>query len=91
MPKKGATAAATEHIHYHKDGSVWAKGSIIDGVPTGYWEWFRKDGVRMRSGWFEDGEQVGQWTTYDRAGAVHTVTTMKSKARPQAGPKSKPR
>jgi uncharacterized protein YdhG (YjbR/CyaY superfamily) len=25
----------------------------------------------MRSGYFEDGEQVGEWTTYDRKGRVY--------------------
>ena len=64
---------------YHKDGSVWAKGQKIGDVATGYWEWFRKDGTRLRSGYFEEGEQVGEWTTYDKTGAVHKVTAMKRK------------
>jgi antitoxin component YwqK of YwqJK toxin-antitoxin module len=70
------------HVQYRKDGSVWARGQTIDGTPTGYWEWFRKDGVRMRSGYFERGEQVGEWTTYDKHGEVYKVTSMKSKTRP---------
>jgi antitoxin component YwqK of YwqJK toxin-antitoxin module len=64
----------------HRDGSVWARGQTIGGVPTGYWEWFRKDGVRMRSGTFENGEQVGEWTTYDQRGAIYKVTRIKPKA-----------
>jgi antitoxin component YwqK of YwqJK toxin-antitoxin module len=52
---------------------------MIDGVMTGYWEWFRKDGTVMRSGYFENGEQVGEWTTYDKNGKVVKVTTMKPK------------
>jgi antitoxin component YwqK of YwqJK toxin-antitoxin module len=68
-----------EHIHYHKDGTIWAKGRIVDGVMTGYWEWFRKDGSIMRSGHFEKGVQVGEWTTYDKNGKVVKVTTMKPK------------
>ena len=40
---------AQEYIQYHKDGSIWARGQTLDGVPTGYWEWFRKNGVKMRS------------------------------------------
>ncbi|MET0651833.1 MAG: hypothetical protein ABWY63_04895 [Hyphomicrobiaceae bacterium] len=28
-------------------------------------------------GTFEDGKQVGEWTTYDRNGAVYKVTTIK--------------
>ncbi len=33
----------------------------------------------MRSGYFENGEQVGEWTTYDRAGEVYKVTKMSPK------------
>ena len=71
----------TLHTKYHRDGSVWAKGQTVDGVPTGYWKWYRKGGTLMRSGTFERGRPVGQWTTYDQAGKVYKVTTMK------AGPK----
>jgi antitoxin component YwqK of YwqJK toxin-antitoxin module len=66
---------------YHKDGSIWARGHLLDGVATGYWEWFRKDGTRLRSGSFENGVQVGEWTTYDRKGKVFKVTLMKPKPR----------
>jgi antitoxin component YwqK of YwqJK toxin-antitoxin module len=71
--------APRAYIQHHKDGSVWAKGQTVDDVPTGYWEWYRKNGTLMRSGTFENGEQVGEWTTYDRTGKVHKVTTMKRK------------
>jgi len=47
------------HVQYHKDGSIWARGQTLDGVPAGYWEWFRKDGTKLRSGHFENGEQSG--------------------------------
>ena len=46
MPAK--RSPAKEHILYHKDGSIWAKGQLVDSVMTGYWEWFRKDGTIMR-------------------------------------------
>jgi len=69
------------HIRYHKDGSIWAKGQTIDDVLTGYWEWFRKDGTRLRSGCFENGKQTGEWTTYDQKGRVYKVTKIKSKTR----------
>ena len=71
-------------VHYHKDGSLWAKGNTVDGVLTGYWEWFRKDGTKMRSGHFEKGEQVGQWITYDKQGQKCKVTNMKPKAKKRA-------
>ena len=77
MAKK--KTAPKEHLHYHKDGSLWAKGQMLDGVMVGDWEWFRKDGSKMRSGSFDNGEKVGDWTTYDRIGAVYKVTQMKPK------------
>ncbi len=63
-----------EHTTYHKDGSIWAKGQLIDEKMDGYWEWFRTDGTKMRSGHFKDGKQVGEWITYDTAGKVYKVT-----------------
>ena len=68
-----------EYIHYHKDGSIWAKGSMVEGVMEGYWEWFRKDGSIMRSGHFDSGKQLGKWTTYDKNGKVVKVTNMNKK------------
>jgi antitoxin component YwqK of YwqJK toxin-antitoxin module len=50
---------------------------MMDGLPDGYFEWFRKDGSRMRSGYFSKGEQVGEWTTYDKTGRIVKVTQMK--------------
>ena len=69
----------TPHVHYHKDGSVYARGELTEGVMTGHWEFFRKDGSVMRSGSFEGGEQVGEWKTYDRAGRLVKSTTMSTK------------
>ena len=79
MPTK--KKSPKNHIEYYKDGTVWAKGPMLDGVPTGYWEWFRLDGTKMRSGHFDGGEQVGEWTTYDKQGQVYKVTTMRLKKR----------
>lgn len=69
----------TEHLQHHKDGTLWARGPLLDGKPSGYWEWFRKDGTKLRSGHFEAGEQVGEWTTYDKTGEVYKVTRIKPK------------
>jgi antitoxin component YwqK of YwqJK toxin-antitoxin module len=71
-----------QHVVRHKDGSIWAKGKMAGGVCDGYWEWFRKDGSKMRSGHFRKGTQVGEWTTYDRKGRAVKVTLMKDKAKP---------
>ena len=71
-----------ERIDQRKDGSVRAKGSVTaDGTLSGYWEWFRKDGTRMRSGYFQDGEQTGEWITYDRKGRPYKTTQMKPPTR----------
>lgn len=66
----------TPYTKYHKDGSVWARGQRLGDVPVGYWEWFRLDGTKLRSGSFESGEQSGEWTTYDKQGNVYKVTKI---------------
>ena len=65
-----------QHIIYHKDGSVWAKGDMLKGECEGYWEWFRKDGTKMRAGHFINGKQTGEWITYDKKGKVYKVTNF---------------
>lgn len=42
----------------------------------GYWEWFRKDGSKSRSGHFDTGKQVGEWITYDRNGQPVKTTSF---------------
>ncbi|MEP6606346.1 MAG: hypothetical protein ABJA60_09560 [Nitrosospira sp.] len=49
-----------ECFEHHKDGSVRARGQMLDGQLPDYWEWFRKDGVRMRSGHFKGSVQSGE-------------------------------
>ena len=67
----------TKYVKYHNDGTIWAKGTMGDDQPDGYWEWYRKTGVIMRSGYFDKGKQVGEWITYDAKGKVYKVTKMK--------------
>ena len=74
-----------KHVYYHKDGSVYGRGTLRDGVMTGYWEWYRKDGSRLRSGHLIAGEQTGEWTTYAKDGRVVKVTVMKPKATASRG------
>lgn len=66
-----------KYVKHHRDGSIWAKGSVVRGQPDGYFEWFRTDGSRMRSGYFRNGKQTGEWTTYDKKGRIVKVTKMK--------------
>ncbi len=66
-----------KYIKYHNDGSVWAKGTMSSWTFGGHWEWFRKDGTKMRSGDFKNGKQVGKWTTFDTNGKVYKVTIFK--------------
>lgn len=65
-----------ERIDYYQNGKIKAKGPMVNGELDGYWEWFRKDGTKLRSGYFKLGKQVGDWTTYDRQGQVFKVTSM---------------
>ncbi|BET68038.1 hypothetical protein ASA1KI_29560 [Opitutales bacterium ASA1] len=61
---------------HHQNGTVCAKGQMLDGVAVGYWEWFRKDGTKLRSGHFADGRQTGVWTTYDKSGNPYKKTVL---------------
>ena len=74
---KAIKGSKSEYIKYHNDGTIWAKGTIVGDKPDGYWQFFRKDGVIMRSGYFDKGKQTGEWTTYDKKGKVYKVTKMK--------------
>jgi antitoxin component YwqK of YwqJK toxin-antitoxin module len=62
------------YVKRHNDGSTWAVGSTVKGEPDGYFEWFRKDGTKMRSGHFKDGKQTGEWITFDRKGKIVKIT-----------------
>jgi uncharacterized protein YdhG (YjbR/CyaY superfamily) len=74
---KSKKESKSEYIKYHNDGTIWAKGTMIGDKPDGYWQFFRKDGVIMRSGYFDKGKQTGEWTTYDKKGKVYKVTKIK--------------
>ena len=70
--------AKTEAVIKHrKDGSLWAKGQLVDGKEEGYWEYFHKDGWRDGSGYFTAGKQTGEWTRYDKDGKVLSVREFK--------------
>ncbi len=87
MPKKKVSLKS--HTVYHKDGSIWAKGKMAGKVCEGYWEWFRKParnashndaggvGTKMRSGYFKNGKQTGEWITYDKEGKIVKKTMIK--------------
>lgn len=65
-----------KYVLHHKDGSLWAKGFMTGTQPEGYWEWFRKDGTKMRSGNFKNGVKIREWVTYDKNGRMYKVTKM---------------
>jgi antitoxin component YwqK of YwqJK toxin-antitoxin module len=75
----------TPCVHYHKGGTMRARGFMLAGQMSGHWEFFRLDGTLMRSGAFDHGVQVSEWTTYDRAGKPHKVTRF-----PTAAPAAEP-
>lgn len=77
QPSASDESEVKPHLEYHKDGSLRARGQTVGGVFSGYWEWFRLDGTLLRSGTFTNGEQTGEWTTYDAQGRVYKVTRMR--------------
>lgn len=52
------------------DGSLTARGFMEGSEQTGYWEWFRRDGTLLRSGYFEAGRPIGPLTEHDESGRV---------------------
>jgi hypothetical protein len=75
MKKKESELIDGFLIKYHANGVTrWSKGKLVDGLPDGYWEWYRIDGTIKRSGYFVRGEVVGEWITYDSQGNVYKVT-----------------
>ena len=62
-------------VKYHANGkTIWSKGKIINGIPEGYWEWYRIDGTIKRSGHFKNEATVGPWITYDSKGRPYKTT-----------------
>ena len=75
MPQQKTEVKDGVTYKYHADGtSIFAKGNVRGGKPDGYWQWYRKDGTKKRSGYFTDGDATGNWTTYDTKGNVYKVT-----------------
>jgi len=75
VPEKKSEIVDGFTIKYHANGNtIWSKGKIVDGISEGYWEWYRLNGTIKRSGYFEKGEPVGEWITYDDQGNVYKVS-----------------
>ena len=67
-------------IKYHANSdTVWSKGKMINDKADGYWEWYRSDGTIKRSGYFDMGEPVGEWVTYDSEGKKYKTTSKTKK------------
>lgn len=66
----------------HRDGSLWGRGQTLDGEMHGFWEFFRREGTIMRTGSFDRGVQVGEWTTYAPNGVIVKVTHVKEPGKP---------
>lgn len=75
MPKmNNDTTPDGEHTERYADGGIKAHGHRVNGELEGYWEWFRKDGSKMRSGHFAHSVPVGEWITYDRSSTPYKTT-----------------
>ena len=83
VPQKESEIIDGYTIKYHANGqTIWSKGKIVDGQPEGYWEWYRLNGTIKRSGYFQRGDPVGEWTTYNDKGEVYKVTRKKNPYQP---------
>jgi uncharacterized protein YdhG (YjbR/CyaY superfamily) len=72
-PKKNG-----EFLEFYGNGALKAFGKMKNNALHGDWQWFRKDGVIMRSGSFKAGKQVGVWITYDQKGKPYKKTNFGS-------------
>ena len=63
-------------VKYYRDGSVWARGWLLDDKPVGFWTFYRIDGSKLRTGYFRDGVEAGKWTYFDRVGNVQRVEQL---------------
>ncbi|MFM6939191.1 MAG: toxin-antitoxin system YwqK family antitoxin [Rhodoluna sp.] len=54
------------------------KGEYQDGLMHGYWEFYRKDGSLMRSGYFDRDQQVDAWKTFNRQGELVKETKFQT-------------
>jgi antitoxin component YwqK of YwqJK toxin-antitoxin module len=68
---------STERSPFYENGLPRFKGDYLAGEMHGFWEFFRKDGSLMRSGYFDRGVQVGVWKTFDRLGVLVKETNFK--------------
>jgi antitoxin component YwqK of YwqJK toxin-antitoxin module len=67
-------------IKYHANRTtVWSKGKMVDNQPEGYWEWYRPNGTKKRSGYFDKGVPIGEWITYDSEGKKYKITNRSKK------------
>ena len=62
FPKKNG-----HYLSFYDNGHLKSKGKYKDGQMEGAWEFYRRDGSKMRAGKLKDGQPVGEWTTYPRA------------------------
>lgn len=58
------------HIEYFKNRTIRAKGKLLKGKRDGYWKWYRKDGSKMKTGYFKEGKLAKEWMRYDKNGKL---------------------
>ena len=61
---------------FYENGLPRFNGDYLNGKMHGYWEFYRKDGSLMRSGNFDEEQQIGVWKTFARDGSLVKETTF---------------
>ena len=57
----------------YADGTVSSEGTLVDGVPQGYWVSYYPDGTAKSEGNWRSGKLEGDWVFYDEEGRVETT------------------
>jgi antitoxin component YwqK of YwqJK toxin-antitoxin module len=45
-------------------------GKYKNGKKDGYWKWYRKDGTKLKTGYFKEGKLAEEWMRYDKKGRL---------------------
>ena len=58
---------------YYIYGSLWYKGSYLDGKPTGAWKYYGPNGNLRTKGSYLKGKEIGTWEQYDTDGTLEKI------------------
>ena len=72
------TAANGEKITYYPTGEKEAAGVLVDGKPSGLWQYWWENGQPMSKGLFVDGKLDSTWEYYSEEGKLYRRASYKN-------------